>query len=108
VISAPAARSAAPLPTTCAGLTAEIKRTEARWVGVSFTCATDADCICYGGPACPNALVTTCPSPIGSNAGAELEPLVRAWVNVGCGFYLWSPSRCEAACLAGTCGNRAP
>ncbi|MFO0613634.1 MAG: hypothetical protein U0414_13645 [Polyangiaceae bacterium] len=106
--SAPSAKapSSAGAVTSCANLAAEIQRTEARWAGAALACTTDAECACYGGPVCPNALVKACPAPVGSAAAAELAPLQRAWSDARCGGYAWSPYRCDAACIQGRCGTK--
>ncbi len=102
-------RSAAPAtvsaPTSCASIGADIARVEAKYAGAAFPCTTAADCACYGGPVCPNALVKQCPTAIGASAERELAQLSEAWSAADCGGYAWSPYGCEAACIDGRCGS---
>lgn len=101
--SVPSATGAA---RSCAAIGADIARVEAKHAAAAgFPCATAADCACYGGPVCPNALVKQCPAPIGKGAERELAPLSAEWSAAQCAGYLWSPYECEAACIAGRCGS---
>ena len=73
--------------------------------GEPARCERDDACACYGGPICPNALVKTCPGPIGAAAERQLTPLVEAWNRADCGEPLWSPYGCQAACVGGRCAS---
>ncbi|MBI4956978.1 MAG: hypothetical protein HY908_33495 [Myxococcales bacterium] len=103
---APLARAAAPAGSSCAALGSALAAAEARWADRDARCGRDADCVCYGGPVCPNALVRSCPGAVAAASQAELAPLEAAWQAAGCEGYLWSPYGCEAACLDGRCRSR--
>jgi hypothetical protein len=87
----------------CGKLGRELARTEARLAHSAPSCARDEDCVCYGGPVCPNALVRVCPSPLHRDVYRELQPIGDAWRANDCGGYLWSPYYCETKCSAGRC-----
>lgn len=101
--AAPAASAAVE---SCAKLGADLASAEKRRAKTAYTCTVDSECVCYGGPACPNALVATCPAPIDYSAGRELAPLVDAWVAADCGGFRWSPYSCNATCVAGRCTSK--
>jgi hypothetical protein len=87
----------------CETMAAAITSAEARLAKPTYSCTSDADCACYGGPVCPNSIASACPKVIGVGAQRELAELEDAWRKAGCGGYAWSPSMCEPACRAGVC-----
>lgn len=102
--------AAAPSPaasasTECAELAGKIAAVETSHAKEAFACTTAADCECYGGPVCPNALATQCPRAVGASVARELVPLVSAWTRAECGGFLWSPYGCDAACVDGRCAS---
>jgi hypothetical protein len=89
----------------CDDLRRRLAEVQIRHAGAPARCAVDADCTCYGGPLCPNALVRTCPAPIAASAYRDLAPLDEAWRRHGCGGYAWSPYGCHARCGDGHCAS---
>ena len=109
--SSPAAPSATAIAApsasgpSCESLATTIASAEARLAKPTYSCTSDADCECYGGPVCPNTISGVCPKVIGVGAQRELTALESTWRQAGCGGYVWSPSQCRPACRGGTCSN---
>jgi hypothetical protein len=99
VSAAPSTAAAA----RCEALARTIASAEARLAKQAYSCTSDADCACYGGPVCPNAIADVCPKVIGVGAQRELASFEVTWRQAGCEPYAWSPSMCEPACRGGTC-----
>ena len=101
-----ATSTAASTPTSseaeCEGIRKRWEKELSRFVGQEHTCRSDKDCVCYGGPVCPNAFVKTCPSPVRGDIAAALEPFMEEWSSRRCPV-IWSPHWCEAKCSAGLC-----
>lgn len=88
---------------TCESLARSIASAEARLVKQTYSCTSDADCACYGGPNCPNAIADVCPKVIGVGAQRELASFEATWREARCEGYAWSPSMCEPSCRGGIC-----
>lgn len=109
--SAASADALAPIPgsasagsaNVCTSIGATIAATEKRLASQPASCVRDGDCVCYGGPVCANALVTSCPGAVPSAAADALTPLVQAWNDHACGGFLWSPNLCVPRCVGGRC-----
>ncbi len=102
----PASSGIAPVVTSCQELERrfdealrELDRNAAR------RCSRAQDCDCWGGPRCPNPLVSTCPDAIRADVARSLEPWDAEWKRLGCVGYLWSPYGCDARCVNGMCNG---
>lgn len=94
-------------PKTCEEIEAQWETQIVRFAGQPQTCRRDEDCVCYGGPVCPNALVDVCPAPVRREVADALEPVTRAWFEQGCPV-LWSPHGCEPRCVNRRCVSAGP
>lgn len=97
------ASASASAEATCEKLAQTIASAEARLAKPTYSCTSDADCACYGGPVCPNAIADDCPKVIGVGAQRELASFEATFRQAGCAGYAWSPSVCEASCRGGSC-----
>ena len=86
----------------CMTLRAKWDRDVARFAGKPQSCEREEDCDCFGGPTCPNAVVSVCPGPVRADVAAALVPHMQAWMAEGCPV-IWSPHQCEPACVSGRC-----
>ena len=103
-VSPPPIAFVAPIP-DCETIRRKLADAQSRYAGQPRGCNQDADCACYGGPLCPNALVESCPSPIRAEVSRALQPLATEWQQKDCGAYTWSPIRCEAKCIHERCAS---